>query len=65
MMARGVIEAMLVSNNANVRQVTEEHERPKLKLVFNRRRLEARKQVASARSLEVDAGRVVDGPNEP
>src|SRR6185437_355278 len=59
-----MIEAMLVSNNADVCQVAEEHERPKLKLLFRGRRLEALEQGASTRSLEVDARRVIDGPHK-
>jgi hypothetical protein len=59
--ARRVIEAMLVSNNADVCEATEEHERAKLELLLNRYGLEAQKQVASARSLEVYPARMKDG----
>jgi len=57
-----VIEAMLVSNNADVCEAAKEHERAKLELLLNGRGLEARKQVTSARSLEVDPRRLEDGP---
>ena len=62
MTPRRMIETMLVSNHADVFQTTEEHESSKLKLLFHRHGLEARKQVASARSLEVDPRRLEDGP---
>src|SRR5215213_1028741 len=55
---------MLVSNNADVCQTTEEHERSKLELLIYRRGLKARKQVTGARSLEADASGLVNGPDK-
>ena len=59
-----MIETMLVSNDADVCQTTEEHERSKLELLFHRRRCETRKQVASAHSFEVDPGRLENTPDK-
>src|SRR5215211_9157056 len=61
---RGMIEAMLVSNHANVFQTTEEYEGAKLELLFHRRLLEAHKEVASARSFKIDSARLEDAPHE-
>src|SRR5829696_8845279 len=55
---------MLVSNDANVRQATEEYERSKLELLFNGSRLEASKQVARARAFEGDPSRLKNAPNK-
>ena len=62
--ARGVVEAVLVSNDADVRQTTEEHERSKLELLFSRRGCETRKQVSRTHSLEVDPCRLENTPNK-
>ena len=59
-----MIEAMLVSNDADVRQTTEEHERSKLELLFNGAGCEASKQVARARAFEVDSGRLKNTPHK-
>ena len=59
-----MIEAVLVGNDADVRQTTKEYKRSKLELLLDGRRLEARKQIASAHSFEVDPGRLEDGPHE-
>ena len=55
---------MLVGNDANVRQTTEEHKRSKLELLLNRRRSETRKQVTRTYSFEVDPGRLENTPNK-
>ena len=41
MMARGVIEAIFVSHDADMRKIAEEDQRAKLVLFFGRRRGEA------------------------
>ena len=62
--ARGVVEAVLIGNDADVRQATEEHERPKLELLLNRRRRETCKQVTRAHSFEVDSRRLENTPHK-
>src|SRR5262249_37855527 len=63
-MARSVIEAMLVSDHANVCQATEEHECSKLELLTFRWCLEVSKEAASAFSFETDPARLEDAPNK-
>lgn len=63
--ARGVIEAVFVSNNADVCQTTEEYERSKLELLFDGRRCETDKQVTSTHSFKADPGRLENTPNKP
>jgi hypothetical protein len=60
-----VIETVLVSNNADVCQTTEENKRSKLELFALRRRLKTCKQIASARSFEVDSACLEDAPDKP
>ena len=59
-----MVEAMLIGDDADVRQITEEHECSKLELLFNRSGFEANKQVARARAFEVDPGRLKDAPHK-
>jgi len=62
--ARGVIEAVLVGNNADVGQTTEEYERSKLELLFYGRCRETDKQVTSTHSFKVYPGRLENTPNK-
>ena len=59
-----MIEAVLVGNDANVCQTTEEHEGSKLELLFNRWRCETCEQVTRAHSFEVDPGRLINTPHK-
>ena len=61
---RRVVEPMLVRNDADVRQATEEYERSKFELLFNRSGLEASKQVARARTFKVNPARLKNAPHK-
>jgi len=61
---RGVIETMLISDNANVCQTAEEHEGAKLELLLYGRRSETNKQVPSAHSFKVDSRRLKNTPDK-
>lgn len=64
MAARGVVETILVSNHANVRKSTEEHERTKFEVFFFRRRCEAREEIASTDAFKADPRSLKNTPDK-
>ena len=62
--ARSMVEAILVSNDADVSKATEEYERAEFELLFLDRRGEAREEMASAHSLKADPSRLKNTPDK-
>ena len=64
MAARGVVETILVSDDANVRESTKEDERAKLVILFFRRRREASEEIASTYALKANPRSLKNTPNK-
>jgi len=59
-----MIKTMLVSDDADVREAIEEHERSEFELLVSSGRREAGKQRAGAAAFEVDSAGVEDAPHK-